>query len=281
MKKKNVKRSFILGSEWLYVKIYAGLTTCDDLLIDVIYPLSLQLERKGLISKWFFIRYSDPDFHIRYRLLLENCDDLFKVVSLFNLKIKRYIDDSLVYRVCYDTYEREVERYGIGTIENTESLFFENSKLICNILKFVKETNENYRWMSAFLLIDSFLSKFNMTLEEKYDLIALMDRSYKTEFGFGLHNSKQLNVLFRNKKKLIFDLMKRKVVNDDFSLIYRYIDDSLGHIDILSEDINKSSCIHMMMNRLFVIKNRMHELLVYNFICRYYKSMMAIERDTK
>lgn len=35
------------------------------------------------------------------------------------------------------------------------------------------------------------------------------------------------------------------------------------------------SYIHMMLNRLFCDKNRMHELVIYNFMNRYYKSLIA------
>ena len=31
----------------------------------------------------------------------------------------------------------------------------------------------------------------------------------------------------------------------------------------------------MMLNRLFCDKNRMHELVIYNFMNRYYKSLIA------
>lgn len=276
MKSKNIKRVFIPGSEWLFIKIYAGITTCDDILIDIIYPLSLQLEKKGVILKWFFIRYSDPDFHIRYRVLIKSEDNFSTIVSCLNKKIKNYIEDSLIYKVCYDTYEREIERYGASMIENTESFFFEDSKLICKILKIVKNTNENYRWITAFILIDSFLSKLMMSLEEKHDFISHLDNSYKKEFGFNMYNSKQLNNMYRDKKNLIFKILDREVVDNVISQLYNLIEHAFDKMNFLSEQINKASYIHMMMNRLFITKNRAHELLIYNFICRYYKSKIAI-----
>jgi hypothetical protein len=39
------------------------------------------------------------------------------------------------------------------------------------------------------------------------------------------------------------------------------------------------SYIHMMMNRLFMAKNRMHELIIYDFIRRYYTSENAKARN--
>ncbi|MCC8199436.1 MAG: hypothetical protein LIP06_12945 [Tannerellaceae bacterium] len=36
-----------------------------------------------------------------------------------------------------------------------------------------------------------------------------------------------------------------------------------------------SSYIHMMMNRIFRSRNRVHELIIYDFMDRYYKSKVA------
>ncbi|MFK7749084.1 MAG: lantibiotic dehydratase C-terminal domain-containing protein, partial [Kordia sp.] len=35
------------------------------------------------------------------------------------------------------------------------------------------------------------------------------------------------------------------------------------------------SYMHMLMNRLFKSKNRIHEMVCYDFLYRYYKSMIA------
>lgn len=40
-------------------------------------------------------------------------------------------------------------------------------------------------------------------------------------------------------------------------------------------NLNIASLLHMMMNRLFVSKNRLSEMVVYNFLMRYYKSKIA------
>ncbi|WP_127138032.1 thiopeptide-type bacteriocin biosynthesis protein [Flagellimonas oceanensis] len=68
----NTIRNFALGSEWLYYKIYIGPQTGDALLSQAIKPLVSNLIGRKLIDKWFFIRYTDPDFHIRIRLKISD-----------------------------------------------------------------------------------------------------------------------------------------------------------------------------------------------------------------
>ena len=42
-----------------------------------------------------------------------------------------------------------------------------------------------------------------------------------------------------------------------------------------SDELNMSSYIHMEMNRLFANDNRLNEMVVYNYLTRYYKSEIA------
>jgi len=54
----NKKRTFIIGDEWLYFKVYTGYKTADTLLTDTVFPLSQYLLKEKLIDHWFFIRYA-------------------------------------------------------------------------------------------------------------------------------------------------------------------------------------------------------------------------------
>jgi hypothetical protein len=62
-----MKRVFLPGSEILYIKLYASNRTLENMLGDVIYPFTEDLLEKHIIAKWFFIRYNDPESHLRIR----------------------------------------------------------------------------------------------------------------------------------------------------------------------------------------------------------------------
>lgn len=67
---KTIQRIYTIGSEWAYFKIYTGANMADDILVKELAQLvGLYLKNK-VIDHWFFIRYADPDTHIRVRFHL-------------------------------------------------------------------------------------------------------------------------------------------------------------------------------------------------------------------
>lgn len=66
-----IQRKFIPGSQWLYFKIYTGVKTADEVLAHTIRPFLRELYAERWIDGSFFIRYNDPDFHIRLRLHID------------------------------------------------------------------------------------------------------------------------------------------------------------------------------------------------------------------
>src|SRR5262249_23292773 len=55
------------GSEWLYLKLFTGTATADQVLRRIATVLSWALTSGGA-DRWFFIRYGDPDWHLRLRI---------------------------------------------------------------------------------------------------------------------------------------------------------------------------------------------------------------------
>lgn len=77
-------RTFIPGSEWIYFKIYTGIKTADTILKNELYNFAREMKEKSLIDKWFFIRYTDPDFHIRLRLHLKETRNFTYIFNRFS-----------------------------------------------------------------------------------------------------------------------------------------------------------------------------------------------------
>src|ERR1035441_9244429 len=61
-------RDFALpGSEWLFVKLYCPRNLENDVVPESMLTFAENVVAAGLADSWFFIRYSDPDSHIRLR----------------------------------------------------------------------------------------------------------------------------------------------------------------------------------------------------------------------
>jgi thiopeptide-type bacteriocin biosynthesis protein len=286
---KSIQRTFLPGSQWVYIKLYTGNKIADDMLIQVISPVIKELKKKIYIDKWFFIRYTDPDFHLRIRLWVIDVQYIGEIICLFQKKMNYWNKNNLLWKMQLDTYNRELERYGGPLIEEAESLFYSDSECILSVLKKLNN-NENYRWMIALKLIDSLLSDFSFEIQEKKQLMETLSNSFKAEFGFNKYNSKQFNTKFRGSKSVIEAILENTINDEKFVDLYIPIKKRSKELIPIVEQINMKlkrskanidktdllkNYLHMMIDRLFRSKNRMHELILYDFMYRYYIGNIA------
>ena len=287
-----IQRTFIPGSRWVYIKLYTGQNTADDILSTVIAPILKKLQKQRLLEKWFFIRYSDPDFHLRIRVFLIDNQHIAEIIHLFYQQLPKWNNEHLLWKVQLDTYNRELERYGKLLIEEAESVFHADSECILSIIKKLNG-NENYRWMVALKLINELLSDFGLNIEEKQKLMENLSKSFKTEFGFNEFNSKQFNTKFRENKNIVESVLNNTLNDKAFISLFKPIKMRTKVLSPIVEQIKMKSpkdvelntllqsYVHMMLNRLFRSKNRMHELILYDFMRRYYTSEMAKKKYNK
>lgn len=272
-----VKRNFYPGDEWLYFKIYGGIKTCDDLVCGKLYSLMNRLKRDGYVSQWFFIRYSDPDFHIRLRLRLVSDDSFGKVVRAVNKLLRPMCDSSVLHKFVIDTYCREIERYGENVMQLTEDLFCIDSECVCAVLHKMSGMSPDYRWILAFVSVDGFLSALGLGVNEKLELISKLSASYRAEFGYNEHNGKQLNDMYRSRRDVIVKVLHG--VDSAFTTIVPYFERRNWFVASKTKGkvaaLNVASIVHMMMNRHFASQNRVNELLLYDFLKRFYRSEIA------
>lgn len=275
----NIKRTFVPGDEWLFFKVYCGVNTSDELLVKKILPLAHRLMKEKVIIRWFFIRYSDPDCHLRVRFLVSSTVDIGYVITTARESLSTYLNSNVVSKVVVDTYQREIERYGAKYIELSEQIFHSGSECVATILKNLKGNSE-LRWKAAFLIVDSLFTSLGLNVKQKKEFIERMNDSFLREFNFNIHNSKCLNDAYRITRKAVADLVGG-IDNEDVDSLMRkhvnaYANEVAGIIgDVPIDKLNLSSYLHMEMNRLFASNNRLNEMVVYNYLTRYYKSEIA------
>jgi thiopeptide-type bacteriocin biosynthesis protein len=211
---------------------------------------------------------------------LVDTHDTGYVMIRMNKHLKKSCNDGLIHRIEIGTYHRELERYGKKHIELSEKIFSIDSEYVLSLLSFLRNKDENLRWMAALMLIDRFLEDANFDGEEKYAYTNRLSESFKTEFGYTMYNAKQLNHIYRDRKKQVETALDKNKMRDnaDLSALDALLMKKSDAMKIGIKDIPKtniSSYIHMSINRLFRSKNRIHELLLYDFLARYYKSELA------
>lgn len=298
MSKKKIDRSLIPGDEWLYYKIYTGPKTADAILVNGIRPVSQQLLQDKIIDQWFFIRYSDPKNHLRVRFRALGAEHIGSVINKIHPYFKSLVGQDLVWKVQIDTYHREMERYGSNTMELSEQLFFHDSTCIVDFLDMIEgDEGEELRWLFALRGMDTFLDTFGFSDEEKLNLLDRLKTGFGIEFGMSRALKKQLDDKYRAESKKIDRFMLLSMENaSDYLPILQILETRksknmpiavaiMGHqqsgtLQLVLNDL-MASYLHMFMNRLFKSNNRLHELVCYDFLYRYYKSKIARKKYQK
>lgn len=282
-----INRVFIPGSNWVYLKIYLGENMADKVLSYEIYSLIKTLKNRHLIIKWFFIRYSDPAFHLRIRFLIDNSYSFGEVMYILNLKMKNLVKKKAIWKVQFDTYNREIERYNKIVIEDVETLFYLDSDCILSIIKSISKMDENFRWMISLNLVDNLLSNFHYSLTKKMDIMSEIYDSFRLEFKLDNDSIKQLNSLYRRHKYIIESVLDYSCSDKQFLYLYKITKVSsckmLPVINLICDKLkNKNeinlaikSYLHMTLNRIFISNNRLYELIISAFMKKYYQSKIS------
>ena len=124
------------GSDWLFAKLYCPRAFQDDLLVGPVSEFCEGALVAAAANDWFFIRYADPHSHLRLRFR----GPPEQLVRCLIPQLCSWADDlikkELCSRLCLDTYDREIERYGgAAAIASAEAIFAADSSAVLELLR--------------------------------------------------------------------------------------------------------------------------------------------------
>ncbi len=167
-------RRFAPGSEWIYLKAYCGRMVADRLLVEVIGPACQARVAAGDADRWFFIRYGDDEHHLRVRLHGDPATLRARVWPALEEALEGSVSGGGVWRVAFDTYDREVERYGgASAVAIAEEIFHADSDAALEALRLQRESGADAeaRWRLA--MVGALLLLEDSGLDAKGRLAAL------------------------------------------------------------------------------------------------------------
>jgi len=283
-----VPRRLHPGSEWLYTKLYCGVKTADQLLSAVIAPLTERLLAEGIIGKWFFIRYEDPHPHLRVRFHGRG-NFQAPVLEALHDALAPYYEANLVWKFQTDTYVRELERYGGENIQDSETLFFHDSVAIARLLHLLPgDDGDNWRWQLTLRGIDGLLTDFGLDLPAKRALLFGLQAHFKEEFGANIpRNKKSLGDKLRKERGALdtalqvsyapdhplataFDVLAQR--SADWREVVQSI--NVKSLSVPPESL-LGSYVHMFCNRIFRSRQRLQEMVAYDFLYHHYQALTA------
>lgn len=266
-KASTLQRSFAPGSEWLYLKIYCNSNISDSLLLSL-KPILDELITEKYIKKAFFIRYTDPHYHIRLRLQLNDQQLYAEVLQKLHENLNPYFQEETIWNLQIDSYHREIERYHPEFMEAAEEAFYHDSILVLKLLdQEIFAENENVKLFAAIKNVNSWLSLFELSLQEKLDFCKAMENVFLKEF------SPELKSHINSKYRILKEDLHEFYTGNEFEEEFNKRDQYLNNIKLCKEAL--SSYIHMSINRWFSSEQRALELMTYSFAAKYYSRILS------
>jgi thiopeptide-type bacteriocin biosynthesis protein len=160
-------------SQWLFAKLYCSPSHADRLLLELVRPLVEKTTKAGDARGWFFIRYGDPRWHLRLRFHGAAVELKDHVLPSLQEMAAPFQKRGVLWRMQFETYEPEQERYGGPAGTGVAEQFFQfDSELCLELLPLISEDGgAELRWQLAFAGADRLLSALGFNLEEKKSLV--------------------------------------------------------------------------------------------------------------
>ncbi|WP_171166636.1 lantibiotic dehydratase [Streptomyces sp. I05A-00742] len=105
-------RRCLPGGDWAYLKLYGTPEQLEHLVSGRVPGLVQGLADDGLLDRWFWMRYADPDHHLRLRLRGITPEAGEEVLTRALRWAREAADAEGLSAVAVDTYRPETERYG-------------------------------------------------------------------------------------------------------------------------------------------------------------------------
>jgi thiopeptide-type bacteriocin biosynthesis protein len=283
-----VGRVFVPGSEWLYIKIYSSPLLLDRILIEKLGPLLKRMERCSELHQWFFLRYEDPDHHLRIRFKVEDSSQNADILSQINTALEQEIRSGVVQKVVVDTYVREIERYGgpegIGL---AETAFWIDSRAALKTLELDEASQAaNQRIRSVVAGIDRLLRDFDESMGFRISMVRSLRDQFGQEFALTSVQRQAIGRKFRqHRNHLLNGIMQESAPfharSESMREIVRGFNELAreGKLAVSMQSI-VSSLVHMHVNRMIRSEQRKHEVVIYDLLYRTYDSILAQDRQT-
>jgi thiopeptide-type bacteriocin biosynthesis protein len=279
-----VPRTFPPGSEWLYAKFYSGTATTDRVLLEELAPLAAEVVAGGAARRWFFIRYADPAWHLRIRFQGDPQQLRAVVQPALQLAAERLIGRGIAWKVQFDTYEREIERYGgPEAIELMEEIFFRDSEAVVAMLASCSgDASAGMRGPLMAAGIDALFADFGHDPAARLKLAEASRNHFAKQYQYEKLREPLADRFRRDRQafqRLLDDpasvpaLKKRSeaIAGAAAELMAR---DRRGRLQLPLQTI-LPSLVHMFVNRLSRSAGPEHELVLYDYLVQLYRSQLA------
>jgi lantibiotic biosynthesis protein len=199
------ERHLLPGEEWTYLKLYSGAKHQNEIIAGPLREMVNTLEAQGLISDWFFIRYADPQPHLRLRFHAANPQARDQLLTTTLAWGRDLVEHGFIQRLNVEGYDRETARYGgPEAIDTIERFFSANSKVVSDLIagRYAKHITLDPLIVAVFSLDQFFASWGVGTLERLH-----FTQAYTHQYEY--------REIFRSLRKCLLSLMLQEETQPD------------------------------------------------------------------
>ncbi len=266
------------------MKLYMGPETAEEWICNNLSLIRGDIQKDIQDTLLFFIRFLDPDFHIRLRVYVPHREDFSRVVSVVNLHSGEMIKQGLIWKTEICTYEREVERYSQEKMEIFEEAFSIDSEFWIDVLPWIRaqSNSEDLRWKLALI---STYRYYRDLIEDQDEIIRIMSKivqALKHEQKPGRTVLFQVDQKYRHLRKSLLPLLEdelktfpeiEELLRKRSSKLRDIFEPPFQHGDSYFADL-----VHMSLNRVLRSKHRMQEFVLYNYLLKLMKTKLALSK---
>ncbi len=283
----NTRRASLPGSEWLYLQIYCGSVSADAVLRERVAPLVEEARARGELQRWFYIHYTDPEWHLRVRLRAgEHAPAL---LARAHALLEPWRQDQRIWRVRVDTYQPEIERYGGAEgIILAERLFQADSDAALAVLQMLDgDEGEDARWRLTLRALHLMLEDLSLPVPERIRLLGELRASWAARVGADKGTDAALNALYR-KERPALEAMIAPTWDPGHPLApgFEILDARRPALQEIGRELAAAalnqpvsrlvqSYAHMTVNRWLRSQANAAEVVLYDLLIRLYKSQSA------
>lgn len=272
------------GSDWLYLKVYGPTIFASELIAGPVRAIGEFAIGSGLCDGWYFLRYSDPDPHLRLRF---HGQPEHLVVSLLP-QLCAWADELVVDGGCtsfnFDTYDREIERYGgQDGMRAAEAVFIADSPTVAEILGQVRDGHVAVDLTTlAVVSADTLAAGVGLAPDERLDL-----------YRKSVQPTRNGGTEYRKRQQDLRRLLGRPGTAGVAGPLARVLAARAARLDPVSDLLDEltrdgrlgrsrselcESYIHLHLNRLLGV-DRQHEKLVMELLGRTRESLRRAPLD--
>ncbi|SEQ97136.1 lantibiotic dehydratase [Neolewinella agarilytica] len=271
------------SDEWLYLKFYGGAGTIEKLVGEK-FPLLIKgLADQGLITSFFFLRLTDPDYHLRVRFKPSNYAAIGEILRQVNEFFKPELEHQFIWKIQVDTYRRELERYAGPNLAAGEALFAVDSKMVMSVKNLlVSEVQKDLEWLVMLSVMNIYLEVFGLKdadarafLKERRETFSYLFNTNKLQKRdlvqrYLNHRPQIEEALQHNRYPFEQEALLHSILaefKDELTTVY---DEGIAPLDKDLRAELLQSYVHMFILRFSRAKNKIHEHVLFFILERYY-----------